>query len=101
MKSHPNSTEQNAFIVKIFDFYSTLAKEMISRLPLTGIFTEFEFNSPEFAFCKSRQKLNSLPMLSSKFKHLIEVIYVYDEWRVLPYAFDDDEVSVPINKIAN
>lgn len=67
---------------------------MIARLPLKGIFTEFEFLSPEIAFNKARTKLNDLPLLCEKFKHLINVNLALDEWRLLPFTLDEDDVNM-------
>lgn len=85
--------DQNSFMLKILDFYSTLAKEMISRLPLSGICSEFEFLAPDIALDRNRRRLNEMPLLCDLYKNILDVNSTLDEWRLLPFAFDSDEVD--------
>jgi hypothetical protein len=53
--------------VHILDFYVTLSKEIIQRLPLTSdIFQEMAFLKPQNAFNKNRHVLVELPQLIEK-----------------------------------
>lgn len=85
--------DQNSFMVKILEFYSILAKEMINRLPLGGIYSEFEFLCPEIAFEKNRKRLIDMPLLCNKYKNILDVNAISDEWRILPFSLDCEEVT--------
>jgi hypothetical protein len=92
--SNLDATDQKSVMLKILDFYITLAKEMITRLPVSGIYHEFEFLCPEIVFDKNRKKLSELPELCAKYKKFLDVNAALNEWRILPFAFDCDAVSV-------
>jgi hypothetical protein len=92
--SNLDATDQKSVMLKILNFYITLAKEMITRLPVSGIYHEFEFLCPEIVFDKNRKKLSELPELCAKYKDFLDVNSALNEWRILPLAFDCDEVSV-------
>jgi hypothetical protein len=80
--------------VHILDFYVTLSKEIIQRLPLTSdIFQEMAFLKPQNAFNKNRHVLVELPQLTEKYKNFFDASAIALEWRSLPYAFDNNEVQ--------
>ena len=71
---------------------SVYAVQMIDRLPLgDGIFSEFEFLSPEIALNSNRYSLASLTELSRQFQTFFYSNELATERRNLPYAFSDIE----------
>jgi hypothetical protein len=69
IREHLRDVERHQVTLKVLNFYITLGNEMIKRLPLKyGIFSEYEFLSPEHAFNKNRLILNELPNLCDKYK---------------------------------
>jgi hypothetical protein len=64
--------EQHGVRVKILQFYVTAARHIIKRLPLDGIFRDFEFILPCHVFNKNRVVFKDISRVTNAFQTLLD-----------------------------
>lgn len=89
--------EKRSIKLKVLDFYVCMVEEMKKRLPLKqDIFLEFQFILPNVVFNRARNHiLNNLPNLTSHYKdvNFLSMNLALQEWRCLPFHFDENEIK--------
>lgn len=94
LKTIPNKLA-NEFKNKCLLFYIKAAKEMVLRLPLkNNLFKEFIFLDPNCALnTENRNIPGNLTLLLSTFDNYIDSTKIMDEWRSLPYFFNQQQIE--------
>lgn len=92
MKSKLTSQQQHQVRIKILDFYICMFQEILDRLPIEGLFSYFEFLSPENAFRKDKIRFQSIPDTFNEFEGL-NISKINDEWRNMPFVLNEREME--------
>lgn len=93
--------EQNELRKKMLEFYVTLAKESLARLPINNtIFSEFELVTPANAFSADRNEtLGNLTNVCKIYSNIVDSNELCVEWRSLPFYFVDEQYKNRLSQL--
>jgi len=94
IKSFPEAV-LSSFKTTCLKFYIKAAEEITKRLPITNqFFKEFEFLDQNVCFDRmQRNRVNDLKLITETFQRFIDKHKVIEEWREIPYFYNEDQIS--------